>query len=102
MRDDALLQYLRTVCAGKKRLRSGRSLQSALHLSENELRKKIHRLRCRGAPIASTPQGYYYAETAGELYATIRQLEKLRTGIDAAIRGLETALEDFGKPEGGP
>lgn len=102
MRDDALLQYLKTDCAGKKRLRSGRSLQSALHLSENELRKKIHRLRCRGAPIASTPQGYYYAETAGELYATIRQLEKLRTGVDTAIHGLEAAMEDFGLPEGGP
>ena len=102
MKDEALLQYLKTVCAGKKHLRSGRNLQSALHLSEKELRRRIHRLRCRGAPIAATRQGYFYAETAGELYATIRQMEKLRIGIDAAIRGLEDALEDFGKPEGGP
>lgn len=102
MRDEVLLQYLKMACAGKKHLRSGRSLQSTLHLSENELRKRIHRLRCRGAPIASTRQGYFYAATAGELYAAIRLLEKQRAGIDAAIRGMEAAMEDFGKPEGGP
>ena len=102
MKDEVLLQYLKRACAGKNHLRSGRSLQSALHLSENELRKRIHRLRCRGAPVAATCQGYFYAETAGEVYATIRQMEKMRAGIDAAIRGLEDALEDFGRPEGGP
>ena len=102
MKDEVLLQYLKRACTGKNHLRSGRSLQNALHLSEKELRRRIHRLRCRGAPIAATRQGYFYAETAGELYATIRQMEKLRIGIDAAIRGLEDALEDFGKPEGGP
>ncbi len=102
MKDEALLQYLKMACAGKKRLRSGRSLQSAMHLSENELRRRIHRLRCRGAPIAATCQGYFYAETAGEVYATIRQLEKQRMGIDDAIRGLEAAMEDFGMSEGGP
>ena len=101
MKDEALLQYLKTVCAGKKHLRSGRSLQSALHLSEKELRRRIHCLRCRGAPIAATRQGYFYAETAGELYATIRQMEKLRIGIDAAIRGLETAYEIHDLPTGG-
>ncbi len=102
MKDEVLLQYLKRACAGKKHLRSGRSLQSVLHFSEKELQRRIHRLRCRGAPIAATRKGYFYAETAGELYATIRQMEKMRTGIDAAIRGLEAALEDFGRPEGGP
>ena len=102
MKDEVLLQYLKRACAGKNHLRSGRSLQNALHLSEKEFQRRVHRLRCRGAPIAATRQGYFYAETAGELYATIRQMEKLRIGIDAAIHGLEAALEDFGRPEGGP
>ena len=100
MKDEALLQYLKTVCAGKKHLRSGRSLQNALHLSEKELRRRVHRLRCQGVPIAATRQGYFYAESAGDLYATIRQLEKLRNSIEDAIRGLESALEGFKSPEG--
>ena len=48
-------------------------------------------------PIAADRRGYYYAETAAEVYATIRSLEKMRRGLDAAISGLERALENFGK-----
>jgi HTH domain. len=102
LRDEVLLQYLKMACRGKKNAVTGRTLETRLHIGRNELRKRIHRLRCRGAPVASTQQGYFYAVTAGELYTTVRQLEKLRAGIDAAIRGLEAALEGFGMPEGGP
>ena len=98
MQDELLLQYLRMVCRGKKNLIAGRKLETRLHLSGNELRRRIHRLRCRGLPIAATRQGYFYAETAAELYATILQLKKLRDGTDAAIRGLEAAMERFGEP----
>ena len=69
------------------------------HLSGNELRRRIHRLRCRGLPIAANRDGYFYAQTAGELYATIRQLEKLRKGVEAAIRGLEAAMDKYGAAE---
>ena len=100
MQDDVLLQYLKTACAGKKSLCSGKSLQNMFRISGNELRRRIHRLRCRGLPIAANRDGYFYAETAGELYATIRQLEKLRSGVEAAIRGLESAMDKFGASEG--
>lgn len=100
MQDELLLQYLRMVCRGKKNLIAGRKLETRLHLSGNELRRRIHRLRCRGLPIAATRQGYFYAETAAELYATILQLKKFRDGTDAAIRGLEAAMERFGEPGG--
>ena len=99
MQDEVLLQYLKTTCVGRECLRSGKSLQNAFHLSGNELRRRIHRLRCRGLPIAANRDGYFYAETAGELYATIRQLEKLRKGVEAAIRGLETAMDKYGAAE---
>ena len=46
---------------------------------------------------AADQRGYYYAETAAEVYATIRSLEKMRSGLDAAISGLERALEKFGE-----
>lgn len=101
MQEEMLVQYLKRVCAGKKHSTQSRSVEQALHLSGNELRKKIHRLRCKGVPIASNRDGYYYALTAGEIYDTIRQLEKMRTGINAAIRGLETAMERFGEQDGG-
>lgn len=100
MQDELLLQYLKMVCSGKKNMITGKALEMRLHISGNELRRRIHRLRCRGLPIAATRRGYFYAENAAELYATILQLKKLRDGTDKAISGLEAAMERFGEPGG--
>ena len=100
MKEDLLLEYLKTMCPGRERIRKSAELERALHISGNELRRLIHRLRKRGVPIASSRDGYYYAVTAGEVYSTIRQLKRMASGLDAAIRGLEEALERFG-PAGG-
>ena len=62
---------------------------------EKELRKLVNRLRREGVPIASGREGYYYASNAGEVYATIRSLRKMASGLEAAISGLESALEQF-------
>ena len=70
-----------------------------LHINGSDLRKRISRLRRKGVPIASSREGYFYAATAGEVYATIRLLREMTVGLEAAIRGLEAALESFG--EGG-
>ena len=55
-----------------------------------------------GARESSDRGGYFYAVTAGEVYATIRQLKAMSSGLEAAIRGLEQALEYFGEREGEP
>ena len=47
-----------------------------------------------GKPIGSSKNGYFYAVTAGEIYFTIRQLETMKRGLEAAIHGLESALDD--------
>ena len=60
-----------------------------------ELQKQVNRLRRRGIPIASDRSGYFYAQTAGEAYATIRQLRKMANGLEAAIQGMEQSLDDF-------
>ena len=36
----------------------------------------------------------YGAITAGEIYATIRQLQTMKKGLEAVIRGLESALDE--------
>ena len=68
-----------------------------LDVSGNELRKQVNALRREGVPIASSGEGYFYAENAAEIYATIRSLQKMRQGLDTAIAGLEQALEKFGE-----
>ena len=75
---------------------------SGKNLRESDLRKKVNRLRRKAVPIASSREGYFYASNAAELYSTIRQLKEMRAGLDAAICGLEQAMEKFAeKPDGG-
>ena len=101
MKKDELKEHLSRNCRGRGRAVGGERLRSTLRISENELRKAVNRLRREGVPIASDQTGYFYAQTAGEDYATIRNLKKMRSGLDAAITGLEQSLEKFdGKSPG--
>ena len=59
-------------------------------------------MRCTFAAFHGAPSRMkFYAANAGELYATIRQLNEMRAGLDAAISGLEQAMEKFSEAEGG-
>ena len=93
---EQLLSYLKGACRGRAYRVGGEELRRALGISGTALRKLVNRLRRRGIPIASDRTGYFYAQTAGEVYATIRLLRKIVSGLEAAIRGLEKALDDFG------
>ena len=95
MREELFAGYLKKNCAGRRKIMSGRALEKALHMSGNELRKQVNKPRRKGVPIASNQDGYFYAVSAGEVYATIKQLQKMEAGLAAAIRGLETSLESF-------
>ncbi len=95
MKKDELKNYLFYNCQGRKKAISGSRLHEVLGVSENEMRRLVNRLRREGVPIASDKTGYFYARTAGETYSTIRGLKKMRSGLDAAISGLESALDDF-------
>lgn len=105
MRQEQLLAYLKGACRGRRLTVPGAELERVLHLSGTDLRKLVNRLRRDGVPIGSSRDGYFYAGTAGEVYATIRQLQAMVRGLEAAIRGLESALEQFGEnapdPAGG-
>jgi len=101
MREEQLLSYLKGACPGRRYRVSGSELERALDLSGADLRKLVSRLRRRGVPIASDRQGYFYAATAGEVYTTIRQLRQMVNGLEKAIAGLETALENFSEGNSG-
>ena len=91
MRKEQLCVYLYKNCRGKKKCASAKAIRSDLHMSENELRKHVNRLRRECIPIGSSSNGYYFAETAAEVYDTIKNLR----GIDAAITGLECSMISF-------
>nr|WP_326184160.1 hypothetical protein [uncultured Oscillibacter sp.] len=104
MREEKLLAYLKGACSGRRYTIKSAELEQVLGIGGTDLRKLVNRLRRKGVPIGSSRDGYFYARTAGEVYGTIRQLQVMVSGLEAAIQGLERALEDFGpvEPGGGP
>jgi biotin operon repressor len=95
MREEKLIAYLKGACPGRRYTVRSAELEQVLGISSTELRKLINCLRRKGFPIGSSKDGYFYAVTAGEVYATIRQLRKIINGMEAAISGLEFALDSF-------
>ena len=102
MREERLLAYLKGACIGKRCRVSGLEIERVLGISGADLRKLVNRMRRKGIPIASDQCGYYYAATAGEVYATICQLQGMVKGLEAAIHGLEQALNHFGMEDDAP
>ncbi len=96
MHEDKLASYLEGVHRGAKSSVSGAVLARNFEISGNQLMHRVNRLRRESIPIASSRNGYFYAETAGEVYATIRRLERMEAGIRAAIDGLINSLDGFG------
>ena len=92
-----LLEHLKASCAGRKNAQTCEKLEASFHMSGNEVRKMVASLRKKGIPLCSGKEGYFYAASAGEVYATIRELKKMRSGLDEAIAGLERSLERFRK-----
>lgn len=95
MRKEQLCVYLYKNCRGKQKCANAKKLQAELHMSENEIRKHVNRLRRECIPIGSNANGYYFAATAAEVYDTIKNLRRMREGLDAAITGLECSMESF-------
>ena len=94
MTKETFALYLENGFKGRRNVISSRELERVLG-SRSELRRRVNRLRQDTVPIAADQRGYYFAETAAEVYDTIRGLQKMRSGLDAAISGLERALEKF-------
>ena len=53
----------------------------------------VNALRRKGVPVASSSDGYYFAATEQEVRSTIAHLTRRISGIAAAIRGLNSFLE---------
>jgi len=96
MRDDELASYLKDVHPGAKSCVSGDVLARTFRVSKTQLCSHVNSLRRESIPIASNRSGYFYAMNAGEVYATIRHLERMDESIRAAIAGLVNSLGGFG------
>ena len=96
MKEEQMLAYLKANCSGRGKRQTRAQLQRKLNLSKDQLTDLVHRMRCKGLPIAGGPLGYYYAQNAGDILSTIRWLEKIVKTLLDSINGLTKAMESFG------
>lgn len=97
-KEEQLLAYLKSSCPGRQYVAQGRKLRDILGISESRLHEMVNHLRQEGHPIGSSQNGYFYAETASEVYVTIQNLKKMQAGLGAAVRGFGTLTGQL--PEG--
>lgn len=95
MASEQLKEHLRNNCLGRSHAMKASELEAALHISENELRRQVNRLRRKDVPVCSGPEGYFYAAHAGEVVDTIlsggndeghTRLHERPAGIAGAVR----------------
>ena len=101
MKREELASFLYERARGKYKAMSADRIVAETGTSRKALREQVNKLRQEGVPIASGGNGYYYAKTAGDIYATIRNLKKLQAGIEKAVVGLEGALTGFEERQDG-
>ena len=92
MRDDKLLDYLKSFCHGRENRKSGRELARTLGINVKDLQKLVKRLRKKKNPIASDQYGYYYAATAEELCDSMDFLQSMVDGLTEDIRSMRGCL----------
>ena len=68
MTKETVALYLENGFKGRRNVISSRELERVLGISGNELRRRINLLRRDTVPIAADQRGYYFAETAAEVY----------------------------------
>ena len=98
MRETQLTAYLKGAFKGQRHAIKSVELERSLHMSGTDLRKLINQLRRKSIPICSSQDGYFYAKTAGDIVRTIRKLEMMIQGLQAAVNGLAAALDQFEEP----
>ncbi len=95
-REEKVATYLREACYGQANAQKSAELEQVFHMSANDLRNVVNRLRRKSVPIASGQTGYFYAANASEIYTTLLNLQGMIKGLEAAVYGLVQSFDDFG------
>ena len=91
--EEALCEYLAKNFRGASNPVSSKSLETVFHVKGSEIRRLVNSLRCKGEPICSDYDGYYYADNQYEICATIAQLSSRIHKIAQARDGLLNRME---------
>lgn len=86
--EEAFCEYLERNFRGANNPVSSKTLETVFHVKGTEIRRMVNSLRCKGEPICSDLDGYYFADNQYEINATIAQLSSRIQKIANARDGL--------------
>ena len=89
-------RYMRKEYSGKANAVKSVVIEARFHCKGAEVRRMVNELRCKGVPICSSDQGYYYATSNEEIQETIANLEGCIKKIRAAQEGIKKLLKKEG------
>ena len=95
-----LCQLLKERHRGADKPISSKALESIFGVKGTEIRRTVNRLRCKGEPVCSDVDGYFYAAEQSEIDATIAQLTSRIRKIADARDGLQNRETIPRKKEG--
>lgn len=81
--------HLLNKCRGVKNAKKSSQLQEKFGYKGRELREIINSLRCKGVPICSGGQGYWFAGNSYEIKNTVNQMVSRIMAMREAVEGLE-------------
>lgn len=80
---------------GKENAVKSKQIEARFHCKGTEVRHMVNELRCKGVPICSNRNGYYYAESNDDIRRTIAHLDGRISKIKAAQSGMTEILNDY-------
>ena len=89
-------RYMQKEHSGKANAVKSKVIEARFHCKGAEVRRMVNELRCKGVPICSSNQGYYYATSNEEIQETIAHLEGRIKKIRAAQDGIKKLLKKEG------
>ena len=86
--EETFCEYLSKYYRGSNNPVSSKTLETVFYVKGAEIRRMVNSLRCKGKPICSDLDGYFYADNQHEINATIAQLSSRIHKIAQARDGL--------------
>lgn len=96
-----LLEFLRSNHNGADKYAPSSEIERVFRIKGASVRQVINKLRCRGYPVCSDANGYFYAQSQSEIVSTIAQLLSRTRKINEAVHGLILSQQvEYGEWEG--
>ena len=94
IKKDEICTYLIQNHIGQENAAPCKMLEAVFSLNNRTVRKYIHALRCKGIPICSDKNGYYYPDSADEIAATIAQFKSRMTKLSNVKSAISNTLDN--------